>query len=142
MFDERDISVRGDGELDVEHGDLKISTSTQSLLNAINFCLLTAVSSYKPKIDFGASPENYIGKPNNNVNRNYIRMYIDYALREQGILDGPDYSISVVSVSEHEIAVIIKIDEIIFEIDRNAEPEETIIAYKYDFNNGTLDKVE
>ena len=69
-------------------------------------------------------------------------MYIDYALREQGILNGPEYSISVVPVSDHEIAVIIKIDQIIFEIDTNAEPKETIIAYKYDFNNGTLGKVE
>ena len=142
MFDERDISTKADGELNVEYGDLKLSTATESLLNAVNFCLLTAVNSYKPKIDFGGSPENYLGKPNNSINRNYIRMYIDYALREQGILNGPEYTISVLPVSEHEIAVIIKIDEIIFEIDRNAEPQETIIAYKYDFNNGTLDRVE
>ena len=142
MFDSRDIDSRSDGELKVENGDLKISTATDSLLNAINFCLLTAVSSYKPKIDFGASPESYLGKPNSNVTRNYIRMYMDYAIREQGILDGPEYSISVVPVSEHEIAVIIKIDENIFEIDRTSEPKENIIAYKYDFNNGTLDRVE
>ena len=142
MFDERDISTKADGELNVEHGDLKISTATESFLNAINFCLLTAVNTYRPKIEFGGSPENYVGKPNSAVNRNYIRMYIDYALREQGILDGPEYSISVLPVSDHEIAVIIKIDQIIFEIDRNAEPKETIIAYKYDFNNGTLDRVE
>lgn len=142
MIDERDISVKGDGELNVEHGDLKISTVTESLLNSVNFCLLTSIGSYKPKLDFGGSPESYVGKPNSSINRNYIRMYIDYALREQGILNGPEYSISVVPVSDHEIAVIIKIDQIIFEIDTNAEPKETIIAYKYDFNNGTLGKVE
>jgi hypothetical protein len=142
VFEQRDISTKSDGELNTEYGDLKISTATESLLNSVNFCLLTAINAYKPKIDFGASPENYLGKPNSKINRNYIRMYIDYALREQGILDGPEYTISVVPVSEHEIAVIMKIDSIIFEIDENAEPKETIIAYKYDFNNGTLDKVE
>ena len=142
MFFERDISTTSDGDLNIENGDLKTSTATESLLNSINFCLLTAVDSYKPKIDFGASPENYIGRPNTPINRNYIRMYIDYALREQRILDGPEYSISVVSVSEHEIGVIMKIVKLIADIDTNVEHKETTIAYKYELNNGTLDRVE
>lgn len=141
MYMLRDISVRGDGELYVENGDLKTSTATESLLNSINFCLLTAFRSYRPKLDFGGSPEKFVGKPNNNKTLEYIRIHINYAIQEQGIIDQNDYTISVLPVSNHEIAVIIKINVDIFEIDETTEPKETIIAYKYDFNNGTLNKV-
>lgn len=142
MFFLRDISSISNGEINADKGDLKVSTATESLLNTINFCLLTAIGSYKPRLDFGASPEKYLGKPNIEITRNYIRMYINYGLRQQGILNETNYSIIVSPVSEHEIAVIMKIILEVNEPDQNTGPQETIIAYKYDFNNGTLEKVK
>lgn len=142
MFSLRDISSFNNGEIKADLGDLKVSTASESLLNTLNFCLLTAINSYKPKMDFGGSPEDYIGKPNNSITRNYIRMYINYAIRQQGILEDNQYSLIVSPVSENEIAVIIRVIMLIDETDINAVPEESIIAYKYDFNNGTLEAVE
>lgn len=142
MFESLDVFSFNNGELDFKNGDIKIATNTQSLLNSINFCILTTLGDYKPKLDFGASPETFIGKPNNSENRNYMKMHIDYYLRTQGILDTADYNLQILPVSNHEVAVIMKINIPVFEFDPKAEPMETIIAYKYDFGNGTLEEVE
>jgi len=142
MFSERDIDTTANGDLIVAHGDLAISTVSNSLLRAVNFCLLTVYLDYKPERDFGASPDAFIGKPNDARTRNYIRMHMSHALRLQGILTGTNYMLRVEPISAHEIAVIIRIDEDILEVLENTETMEHIIAYKYDFNNGTLEKVE
>jgi hypothetical protein len=141
MFQSLDISSISNGELNLEGGDLKTSTATESLLNTVNFCLLTSLRGYKPKQDFGASPERFIGKPNNRTNRDYMRIHVGHHLRNQGVLVSGDYNLQVISVSNNEVAVIMKINVSILESDPDAVPEETIIAYRYDFNNGTLEKV-
>lgn len=141
MFEQLDVSSFSNGELVVEGGDLKTSTATESLLNCINFCLLTSLGDYKPKLDFGASPERFVGKPNNITTRNFIKMHLDYHIRNQGILTPIDYALEVIPVSNEEIAVIMKINLSVVEFDPRVAPKETIIAYKYDFSNGTLEKV-
>jgi hypothetical protein len=142
MFSDRDIDTTPNGDLIVAHGDLAISTASNSLLRAVNFCLLTMHSDYKPERDFGASPDAFIGKPNDGRTRNYMRMHMSHELRQQGILTSTNYMLMVEPIGAHEIAVVIRIDEDILETLDDTEITEHIIAYKYDFNNGTLEKVE
>jgi hypothetical protein len=70
-----------------------------------------------------------------------MRIHVGHHLRNQGVLVSGDYNLQVISVSNNEVAVIMKINVSILESDPDAVPEETIIAYRYDFNNGTLEKV-
>lgn len=141
MYADLDIDTTVTGDLVVTAGDLAVSTASISMLRAITFCLLTEPSGYKPARDFGANPTNYLGRPNNSNIRSMIKLQIQYGLRDQGILDGPEYSIRVVPVSLHEVGIIIRIDEILIEAHAEVVPEEMILAYKYDFNNGTLEAV-
>jgi hypothetical protein len=141
MYGNRDISTTENGDLVVDNGDLAISTASESLLRTVNFCLLTNYSGYKPERHFGASPDKFIGQQNNSNTRNEIRLHIDYYLKNQGLLMGATHSLNVVPVGNHEIAVILKINTLIIESSTEASPQEMIIAYKYDFNNGTLEAV-
>jgi len=142
MFDLRDIKTTSDGDLIASNGDLAVSTVTESLMSAITFCLLTELTTYRPYIDFGASPEKFLGKPNDAITRGYIKNHIAHYLDRQGLLEPNEYELSVLPVGPHEIAIILKVLLFIEEIDENAEPQETILAFKYDFNKGTLEKVQ
>jgi hypothetical protein len=141
MFFDTDVDSTVDGDLVVQNGDFNAATVSDTLLRTISFCLLTEYGDYKPEKEFGGAPSNFIGKPNNSHTRDFIRLYLDYALKKQGILDGSNYSMNVVPVGDHEIAIIIKIIEEIGEFASGVSTMENIIAYKYDFNNGTLEAV-
>ena len=70
-----------------------------------------------------------------------IKLHISQRLNDQGILDWSNHSLEVVSVGNHEIAIILKIKEPIMELITSISSEDIILAYKYDFNNGTLEAV-
>ena len=141
MYADRDINTTENGDLIVDNGDLAISTASESLLRTINFCLLTEYGDYKPERHFGASPEKFMGYPNSSITRSNIRLHIDYFLKNQGILLGSTHTLNVIPVDNHDVAVILKINEMIIETSDDAAPKEYIMAYKYDFNNGTLEAV-
>ncbi len=141
MYGNRDISTTENGDLIADNGDLAISTASESLLRTVNFCLLTSYSDYKPEKHFGASPDKFIGQQNDRTTRNEIRLHIDYYLKNQGLLMGSTHRLNILPVGNHEIAVILKINTLIIESSTEASPQEMIIAYKYDFNNGTLEAV-
>ena len=128
MYGDRDISTTENGDLIVDNGNLAVSTASNSMLRAINFCLLTVYSNYKPQKDFGASPDSFIGKPNDARTRSFIRMYIDYALKRQGILTGPNYILNVAAVSDDEVAVIIRIEEEILEEEEILDKELEVLS--------------
>ena len=142
MFDLRDIKTTSDGDLVAKDGDLAVSTVTESLMSGITFCLLTELTTYRPYIDFGASPEKFLGKPNDAITRGYIKNHIAHYLDKQGLVEINEYQLSVLPVAPNEIAIILKILLHINEIDEAAKPQETILAFKYDFNKGTLEKVQ
>ena len=141
MYAETDIHTTVDGDLSVFAGDLQGSSSAVSLVRTINFCLLTEYSDYNPHKNFGASPDRFIGRPNDGHTRNMIKLHISQRLNDQGILDWSNHSLEVVSVGNHEIAIILKIKEPIMELITSISSEDIILAYKYDFNNGTLEAV-
>lgn len=141
MYADIDINTTENGDLIVDNGDLAISTASESLLRTVNFCLLTNYGDYKPEREFGASPDKFLGRQNNRSMRSNIRLHMDYFLKGQGILTGPTHTLNVLPVGSHEIAVILKINEVIVENSSEAGPKEMIVAYKYDFNNGTLEAV-
>jgi hypothetical protein len=141
MYADLDIETTVTGDLVTRAGNLAVSTASMSMLRAISFCLLTEPNGYKPSRDFGANPTKYLGKPNNSNTRGMIKLHIQHGLRDQGILNGPEYLIQVVSVGSHEVGIIIRIDEILIEADAEVVPKEMILAYKYDFNNGTLEAI-
>jgi hypothetical protein len=145
-----DLEATDDGDLVLDAiGDLKIASPIRTMAQAVNTAVLTNKGDLIGDPLWGANLEDFIGERNTIQTREFMRLNIVDAIREQGLAVAEDVDIDVIPTDVNTVAILIIILGSYFntELDndnfgRFVQPEQGIeMAYNYPYIGGLITRL-
>ncbi len=142
LYLDRDIETDDAGEIQIEHGDLKLGSVKRSFTQAFNWSLLTN----RGEGLWGDAMANlgvFFGSLNIPRTHRAMEASIKRALEKQRAFFPGDVDVSVVPVDDNEAVVMAKLrGTYLLQDGEDATAEDQHLAYRYPFGTGLPVKVD
>ena len=145
-----DIETTDEGDIIIDgNGDLKVASPIRTMMQGINSAVLTNKGELYSEPTWGSDIIKFYSETNSAQTRNFIRMNIAEAIRQQGLAVPRDVEIDVIAVDINTAAILVTVIGQYLDIDPDSPnfgafitpADDLTAAYTYPFISGELTRV-
>jgi len=140
IHSEIDIEGTDDGDLVLDQGDLKIATSSRSIMQAVMFLVLTDYGEYTPDPLAAGNLGSFIGSVNRSSIHAKMRGSIRYGLDQQGLIKTSNIGISVTPVSIDQALLTLRMPLVFIEKQQSdILTEPLVLGFVFPYESGKVE---